>query len=215
MSGAGRPSSGNVDVTHRPALYQIVQREPWLFIDEIVERMNTHPSVINKQYKINHIQRQLIRDGFSLKKMRKFAAEQNSAKRMKYWEEMVQIVMHPAQLVFIDETSKDGRTLRRANGRSLAGKRIEQRETLLRGRRVSILGVFAFEGFVDWHWVEEGYSADEFLSAVRHHVIPHLNPYPQRNSILVSTGTFLRASTHTLAHRYSTTAQCTTRTWTC
>lgn len=92
--------------------------------------------------------------------------------------------MHPIQLVFIDETSKDGRTLRRSHGRSLTGKRIEQRETILRGERVSVLGVFVYEGFIDWHWVREGYSAEEFLYAVEHHVVVHLRPYPQRNSIL-------------------------------
>ena len=49
----------------------------------------------------------------------------------------------------------------------------------------SILGVFTVTGFIDWHMVERGYSAEEFLYAVEYHVLPHLNTYPAPNSILV------------------------------
>ena len=87
--------------------------------------------------------------------------------------------------MFIDKTSKDGRTLRRSHVRSLTGAEIQQRGTILRGRRISILGVFTVSGFIDWHMVERGYSAEEFLYAVEYHVLPHLNTYPAPNSILV------------------------------
>ena len=166
----------------------ILQRDPWLYLDEIVERLNTHPCVVNcRAYNINHIGRQLAVDGFSLKKMRKFASEQDEIERLAYWQAMTALVLYPAQLVFIDETSKDGRTLRRSHGRSLSGQRIVQRETILRGRRISVLGVFAYSGFIDWHMVEKGYSAEEFLFAVQYHVVPHLNAYPLPNSILVTS----------------------------
>ena len=54
---------------------------------------------------------------------------------------MTQLVWFPGQLVFIDETSKYGRTLRRSHGRSLTGAETQQRETALRGRRISVLGL--------------------------------------------------------------------------
>jgi len=113
--------------------------------------------------------RQLALDGFSLTKMRKFAAEKDERLRTRYWEVMTQEVWFPEQLVFIDETSKDGRTLRRSHGRSLKGTRIEQRETIMRGRRISVLGVLATTGFLDFHWVVKGYSAEEFLYAAQSH----------------------------------------------
>lgn len=181
-----RPATGHINVLHRPVLYQILHHDPWLFIDELVSRLNDHPVVHGAAvYNDWHVFRQLKVDGFSLKKMRKFASERDEAERNVYWAEMTQLVWFPAQLVFIDETSKDGRTLRRSHGRSLTGAEIQQRETILRGRRISILGVFTVSGFIDWHMVERGYSAEEFLYAVEYHVLPHLNTYPAPNSILV------------------------------
>ena len=47
--------------------------------------------------------------------------------------------------------------------------------------------MFAYSGFIDWHMVEKGYSAEEFLFAVQYHVVPHLNAYPLPNSILVTS----------------------------
>lgn len=182
----GRPTTGHIDVRHRPALYQILHHDPWLYVDEIVKRVNEHPTVYGERnYNENHVMRQLSVDGFSLKKMRKFASERDEAERNLYWRQMVELVIFPGQLVFIDETSKDGRTLRRSHGRSLRGAEIVQEETIMRGRRISVLGVFTTIGFIDFHYVDRGYSAEEFLYAVRYHVVPHLNAYPAANSILV------------------------------
>ena len=195
-SSARRPSNGHIDAEHRPLLYLIIEQDPWLYLDELVDRLNNHPMVLTRIYDIYHVFRQLALDGFSLTKMRKFAAEKNGRLRTRYWNFMTEEVWFPAQLVFIDETSKDGRTLRRDHGRSLKGKRIEQRETIMRGRRVSVLGVLAITGFVDFHWVVKGYSAEEFLYTVEYHVLPHLNPYPQHNSILVRSIVLHRVSPH-------------------
>lgn len=184
-SSARRPSTEYIAAEHRAVLYIIVHADPWLYLDEIVQRLNDHPMVLTRIYKLHHVFRQLALDGFSLTKMRKFAAEKDERLRTRYWEVMTQEVWFPEQLVFIDETSKDGRTLRRSHGRSLKGTRIEQRETIMRGRRISVLGVLATTGFLDFHWVVKGYSAEEFLYAVEYHVLPHLNEYPQHNSILV------------------------------
>ena len=184
-STARRPDTGHIDVVHRPVLYMIIEQDPWLYLDEIVKRLNEHPMVAGRVYSMAAIFRQLAIDKFSLTKMRKFASEQDERKRVVYWQAMNAELWFPGQLIFIDETSKDGRTLRRSHGRAHKGTRIVRRETILRGRRFSILGVLSIGGFVDWHMVEKGYSAEEFLYAFEHHVLPHLNPYPMHNSIVV------------------------------
>ena len=58
-------------------LYQILRHDPsWLFIDELVSRLNDHPVVHGEAvYNDWHVFRQLKVGGFSLKKMRKFASE--------------------------------------------------------------------------------------------------------------------------------------------
>ena len=57
-------------------LYQILHHDPWLFIDELVSRLNDHPVVHGEAvYNDWHVFRQLKVGGFSLRKMRKFASE--------------------------------------------------------------------------------------------------------------------------------------------
>ena len=88
----GRPTAGHIDIRHRPALYQILHHDPWLYVDEIVKRVNEHPTVIGERnYNENHVMRQLSVDGFSLKKMRKFASERDEAERNLYWRQMVEL----------------------------------------------------------------------------------------------------------------------------
>ena len=36
-------------IRHRPALYQILHHDPWLYVDEIVKRVNEHPTVIGER----------------------------------------------------------------------------------------------------------------------------------------------------------------------
>jgi len=45
----GRPTAGHIDIRHRPALYQILHHDPWLYVDEIVKRVNEHPTVIGER----------------------------------------------------------------------------------------------------------------------------------------------------------------------
>jgi hypothetical protein len=58
-------------------------------------------------------------------------------------------------------------------------------EFLNRGKHISILALYGINGFIDFDYVEGGYTADDFLSAVQFMIVPHLRPYPEDNSVLV------------------------------
>ena len=94
-SSARRPSTEYIAAEHRAVLYIIVHADPWLYLDEIVQRLNDHPMVLTRIYKLHHVFRQLALDGFSLTKMRKFAAEKDERLRTRYWEVMTQEVWFP------------------------------------------------------------------------------------------------------------------------
>ena len=177
----GRPA-GRMSDAHKQKMHEIIKDDPWLYLDEIAARLSHETQT---PYSAPQVWRQACDDGYGIKKMRTFAAERDEVKRMLYWDEMSQLVMYHWQCVFVDETSKDGRTLRRANCRALQGERIERPETIIRGKRISVFGVFGYTGFLDWHWVDKGYTAEEFMYAVQEHVVPHLNAYPGPNSILI------------------------------
>jgi hypothetical protein len=58
-------------------------------------------------------------------------------------------------------------------------------EFLNRGKHFSILALYGINGFIDFDYVEGGYTADNFLSAVQFMIVQHLRPYPEGNSVLV------------------------------
>ena len=49
-SSARRPSNGHIDAEHRPLLYLIIEQDPWLYLDELVDRLNNHPMVLTRIY---------------------------------------------------------------------------------------------------------------------------------------------------------------------
>ena len=54
----------------------------------------------------------------------------------------------PEQLVFIDETSKDERSLLRAYGYSLKDIRVKKHIVFIRGKRYTILPALTLDGFI-------------------------------------------------------------------
>jgi len=58
-------------------------------------------------------------------------------------------------------------------------------EFLDRGKHISILSLYGIDGFINYDYLEGGYDADDFLTAVEFMIVPHLRPYPQPGSILV------------------------------
>ena len=93
--------------------------------------------------------------------------------------------MHPSQLVFADEVGQDGRGSRRRRGWGPVGSDVEITEFLTRGKHISILALYGYAGFIDFDFLEGGFKADDFMSAVEFMIIPHLRPYPEDGSILV------------------------------
>jgi hypothetical protein len=88
------------------------QRPDW-FLDELLELLNTN-RFISVHYTTIH--RELERAGMSRKKLKKFVAEKNELLRSDFIRKVANYT--PDQLIFIDRTSKDERTLQRRYGRA-------------------------------------------------------------------------------------------------
>ena len=81
----------------------IVRAEPYLYMDELAAKFNLHPS-IDVTYSIGQVIRQLAQDNYSLKKMRKFAAQQDDEQRKRYWDVISCVVLNVARfrsIVFV------------------------------------------------------------------------------------------------------------------
>jgi transposase len=167
---------------HVEMLLEIVKATPWLYLDEISEELQRRCSLY---YRPGYCFCMLERKGYSLKVMRRVARQRDENKRFEYFLAVGKIMSRPSQLVFADEVGQDGRGSRRRRGWGGVGTRVDIPEFLNRGKHISILALYGIGGFIDFDYVEGGYKAEDFLTAVEYMIIPHLRPYPEDNSIFV------------------------------
>lgn len=176
------PRTSRMPEAHFEVLLEIVNQTPWFFLDEIAAEMLSRCHV---PYHSGYCYAMLKRRGHSLVVMRRIARQRDEDQRFRYFLALSKILIRSSQLVFADEVGQDGRGSRRRRGWSLPGKRCDITEFLNRGKHISILALYSNEGFVNFNFKEGGYSAEDFMDAVKFMIIPHLQPYPQDNSILV------------------------------
>jgi len=167
---------------HVEMLIEIVTRTPWLFLDEIAEELEKRCHV---SYLSGYCYTMLKSRGYSLQVMRRVARQRDESQRFRYFLALSRIMMRPSQLVFADEVGQDGRGSRRRRGWGAVGGGVDITEFLNRGKHISILALYGIGGFIDFDHKEGGYSAEDFMDAVKFMIIPHLRPYPQDNSIFV------------------------------
>ncbi len=120
--------------------------------------------------------RALRKLGFTRKKLRAFSRRRNEAAAQAF---LTDILRHhsPSDLLFVDETSKDGRALRGSFGYAALGESpIAENGLYPRGKRVSSLCSFDLTGFVDWVHTDGTYNRQRFRVAARHAVVRHVRP---------------------------------------
>ena len=97
-------------------LLQLICQNPDYFLDELLHMLKTN-RFISVHYTTIH--NELIRVGVSQKRLQRIALERNEALRADFIARMAQY--DPEELGFIDEVSKDERTVGRRYGRSKRG----------------------------------------------------------------------------------------------
>ena len=83
----------------------------------------------------------------------------------------------PSQLCFADEVGQDGRGSQRRRGWGPKGDDVIITEYLNRGKHISVLALYGYEGFMAFDWKEGGYDGDAFLSAMELTICPHFQRY--------------------------------------
>jgi transposase len=90
------------------------------------------------------------------------------------------------QLVFVDESSSQGRHNKRPYGWSLKGFkcRIPPPNKINR-KRYSILPALTTEGYIAYEVVEGSFKSDRFFKFLKERVLPRCNPAPGPRSVIV------------------------------
>jgi transposase len=144
----------------------LVRDNPDYFLDELLHLLKTNRFI---SIHFMTIHRELERADISHKKLKRIAKERNEARRADFVGRMAQYT--PEQLGFLDETSKDERTVGRRYGRSRKGKRAEKKQVFVRGRRVSAEALLTLDGIVAGTVVEGSMTKVMFLEYLELNVV--------------------------------------------
>ena len=138
----GRPrilSTGVMD-----DLFTLLVEDPTLYLDEIQEWLVIAHNVGLPRSTLD----ENLRDaGLSYKLVRKAAAERDEEAR-EAWRAYVARNYVPSMMVFVDETSKDDRTIYRHYGRAVLGHRASVSAPFVRGECYSIVAVLTIDGYI-------------------------------------------------------------------
>ncbi|KIK22422.1 hypothetical protein PISMIDRAFT_66715, partial [Pisolithus microcarpus 441] len=86
---------------------------------------------------------------------------------------------------FLDETSKDERTLFRWYGRAKRSQRAAMRGVFVCRRRLTAIGTMSCDGMIAGHVVEGSLTREGYLEFLENAVLPSCTAYPGKHSILI------------------------------
>lgn len=162
-------TSGRRRLLHREDIdyiLSLVKLRPDWFLDELLKLVKTNRFI---SVHFTTIFRELQRLGVSRKKLKKIAAERNELIRMDFVRHMGEYPAH--YLGFLDETSKNERTLSRGFGRAKKGRRAMMKEKFVRGTRLTATGLLTLDGMVANTVVEGSMKRADYLEFIEHEVV--------------------------------------------
>lgn len=167
------------------AVKSFVEDHPCAYLEEIQQFIeDNYPECQNRS--LSTVCRALRFDmGLSRKVITKRAREAVGVDALSFWNSLCPFYAGPEQLVFVDETSKDGRAAIRKYAWSPKGTPAIVRLPFSRGRRVSVLAALGMQGFIAWETTRGTFDRARFHQALVTKILPKMNRYPAPCSILV------------------------------
>ena len=147
-------------------LLHLVRHRPDWFLDELADLLHEN-RFISVHFSTNL--RELARAGYSIKKLKRIAAERNEDKRAEFVYRIAEYTQE--QLGFIDETSKDEKTPGRRRGRAKKGRRAKRRQVFVRGHRLSGTGLLTIDGMVTSTVVQGSMTTESFCEFLEENVV--------------------------------------------
>jgi hypothetical protein len=139
-------------------------------LDELLYLLATNRFISVHYTTIYH---ELERLNISRKKLKKIALERNEERRADFVARMAQY--DPEELGFLDEMSKDARSIGRRYGRSRKGRRAEKKQVFVRGRRTSTEALLTLDGIAAGTVVEGSMTKELFLEYLEFNVVSYMS----------------------------------------
>jgi hypothetical protein len=162
---AGRPRTFNG--IQLAAFKDLQSQHPTAYQDELARMAlalgvkATQPTISRTLGRLRHTRRKIALQ----------AREADPLLQAVFMNRIGRLVSDPYQLMFIDESSKDERTLIRRHCYGPAGQRIHVSGPFVRGTRYSVLPVLTLDGMIAYKVVEGSVKAEEFVEFLREHVV--------------------------------------------
>ena len=147
-------------------LLHLFRHCPDWFLDELADLLHENRFI---SVHFSTILRELARAGYSIKKLKRIAAEHNEDKRAEFVYRMAEYTQD--QLGFLDETSKDEKTPGRCRGRAKKGRRARRRQVFVRGHQLSGTGLLTIDGMVTSTVVEGSMMTESFCEFLEENVV--------------------------------------------
>jgi transposase len=162
-----------------------VLTNPCFYMQELQDELKTTFPAVNN-VSLPTICRALRHDlKLSRKILEKRARESIPEQIMEYYNKLALVYSFPEQLIFIDETSKDGRDALRRHGWSRINEPAVVRQPFQRGCRVSALAAFDTSGFFAWKCTDGTFTRQKFHDVFIQEICPHLQPWPMPRSVVI------------------------------
>lgn len=167
------------------AVQKYVNGHPTFYLEELQDFLRgTFPTLRNVS--LSTICRALHFDMNMTRKILTKAARECVPQEIEnYRAKLAAIYSFPEQMLFIDETSKDGRHAYRRYAWSKRNTKAIVKLPFARGNRLSILAALDYQGYVAWHTTQGTYSRNSFHTAFAEKILPLLNSWPLPRSIVV------------------------------
>ncbi len=160
-----RPRILNADMTHD--LMTLITEAPEMYLDEIQEWI----AIVHDVGLSISALHQNIRDcGITYKMLHKAAVERDEEVRT-HWKAEMQANWVASQVVVVDETSKDDRTLARLYGRAPSGQQAVIHANFVRGERYSMVAAMGVDGYIATRVVEGSVDGGEFFDFIINEVV--------------------------------------------
>ena len=175
---------------------EYVKNHPCFYLEEIQTELREEFGHLNIPISLPTISRALRHElKLTRKRIQKKARESKTEEFVDYKARLSMFYSYPEQLVFIDETSKDGRSAYRGYAWSTVGTPAEVTLPFDRGIRISALAAFdskglfnkfyLIKGFLAWDSTRETFNREKFHNSFVTKLLPHINRYPFKNSIVI------------------------------
>lgn len=148
----------NLDHDDLGYLLVLICQNPDYFLDELLHLLETN-RFISVHYVTIHCD--LERAGVSSKKLKKIALERNEERCATFISRMAQYA--PEEIRFLDEFSKDARSVGRWYGRARKGRRAEKKQHFVRGHHTSTEGLLTLDRVISGTVVEGSMTKRGFL----------------------------------------------------